>query len=344
MIDTGPSGLALSRAFFVDVVEPVLATRFPRLPYAAGRLGSGSDVLGFDDGISRDHDWGLRLSLFVAGDAIAEVDRELERLLPDSFQGHPVRFAFTGQFTARHHVEVASVPGFLDARLGFDPRSDPGLQDWLSLSGQAALEVTAGPIFAETSEELSEARRALVWYPDDLWRYVLACDWIRIEQELPLMARAADVGDDTGSRIIAARLAHTVMHLAFMLERRWPPYAKWFGSSFRRLDCAPEVGPAIDAVLCATDGAARQTGIATALDRLLMRQNGLALTSVSTATIPFWDRPHLHPDPAIVAQLLEGVTDPRVRELPRGRGSVEQQTDNVDVLVSVEARRALVAR
>lgn len=344
MIDTAPNGLALSREFFVDVVEPILATRFPRLPYAAGRLGSGSDVLGFDDGTSRDHDWGLRLSLFVADHSIAEVDRELERLLPDSFQGHPVRFAFTGQTAARHHVEVASVAGFLDARLGFDPRTDPGLQDWLSLSGQAVLEVTAGPIFAETSEELSEARRSLDWYPDDLWRYVLACDWVRLEQELPLMARAADVGDDTGSRIIAARLSHTVMHLAFLLERRWPPYAKWFGSAFRTLACAREVGDAIDSVLQTTDGAARQIGVATALDRLLDVQNALSLTAVPVATIPFWDRPHVHPNPAIVAQLLEGIADQRVRELPRGRGSVEQQTDNVDVLVDVAARRAMVAR
>lgn len=342
VIGRGQTGIALSRDYFFDVVSPILARRFPQLPYSAGRLGSGSDVLGFDDAVSRDHDWGLRLSLFVPDDVISEVDQELERLLPQRFQGLPIRFAFTGQTAPGHHVEVTSVPEFLHERLGFDPRAGVSARDWLSLSGQAALEVVAGPIFAETSDELASARRALEWYPDDVWRYVLACDWIRVEQELPLMGRAADVDDDTGSRIIAARLVHHVMHMAFMVERRWPPYSKWFGSCFRTLGCAAEVRGAIDTALGAAELAGRQLAIAAALDTLLARQNALGLTAVEGALIPFWDRPYLHPNPEIVSQLLGGITDPSVLQLPRGRGSVEQRTDNIDVLVDVAARAAAV--
>jgi hypothetical protein len=52
------SGRELARRFHADVVQPLLAESMPRLRYAAGRLGSGSDVLGFDDEMSRDHDWG----------------------------------------------------------------------------------------------------------------------------------------------------------------------------------------------------------------------------------------------------------------------------------------------
>src|SRR6478735_8740749 len=105
-MEMGLSGVALSRRYFFDLVSPILADRFPSLPYAAGRLGSGSDVLGLDDQVSRDHDWGLRLSLFVPADAIVKVDQELQRLLPEDFSGFPVRFAFTGETALRHHVEV----------------------------------------------------------------------------------------------------------------------------------------------------------------------------------------------------------------------------------------------
>ncbi|MGO4689174.1 DUF4037 domain-containing protein [Glaciibacter sp. 2TAF33] len=216
-------------------------------------------------------------------------------------------------------------------------------RDWLSISGQAALEVVAGPIFSETSDELGSARRALEWYPDDVWRYVLACDWIRVDQELPLMGRAADLGDDAGSRVIAARLVCSVMHMAFMVERRWPPYSKWFGTLFRTLAHADEVGLAIDSALRANNLAGRQLGIAAALEPLLRRQNALELTATTRATIPFWDRPYLHTDPVIIAQLLDGIVDPSVRALPRGRGSVDQRTENVDVLVDVNARRSAVA-
>ncbi|MFJ3490697.1 DUF4037 domain-containing protein [Leifsonia aquatica] len=342
MPDDAATGISLSRAFFDDVVAPLLSASLPRLRFGAGRLGTGSDVLGFDDDVSRDHDWGLRLSLFVPADAVGDVSALLDDDLPDSFRGLPTRFAFTGESDVRHHVEATSVTEFAVARLGFDPRDGIDVHDWLSVSGQAALEVTAGAVFADPTGELGAVRRALAWYPDDLWRYVLASDWERIAQELPLMARAAEVGDDIGSRIVAAQLSQIAMHLAFLLERAWPPYAKWFGSRFAQLPEADALGRSIAAVLDGRDLAARHRGLGDALQLLLDQQNALGLTAVGTALVPFWDRPHLHPDPAIAAQLLEGIADPDVRRLPRGRGSIEQRTDNVAVLTDPEARRAAV--
>jgi hypothetical protein len=341
---TEPPGVELSSAYYAEVVRPLLAMRFPGMPHAAGRLGAGSDVLGLDDVMSRDHDWGLRLTLFVPPDHVGPVDAELELTLPAAFRGLPTRFAFTGETAIRHHVDVATLSGFLDARFGFDPREGMTVEEWLSLSGQAVLEVTAGDVFVDDTGDVGVVRRALEWYPDDVWRYVIACDWARLEKELPLMSRAGDVGDDRGSRVIAARLCQVAMHLAFMLERRWPPYAKWFGTLFGRLPSAAQVGASLDRTLRADDWRARQAALADALDTLLRMQNDIGLTSVGTATIPFCDRPYLHPDPSIVAELLDAVTDPTVRSLPRGRGSIEQRTDNVDLLVDPAARRELTRR
>lgn len=351
--DGDVTGLELARTYFTDVIAPILSTRFPDLPFAAGRLGTGSDVIGLDDAMSRDHDWGLRLSLFVPDGAVEEVAAGIERALPESFRGHPTRFAFTGETQARHHVDVSSVPSFLESRLGFDPRPGAdgrgadgrgmGLRDWLSVSGQAALEVVAGPVFVDHSGELTTARRALDWYPDDVWRYVLACDWARIAQELPLMGRAAEAGDETGSRVIAARVAQIVMHLGFLLERRWPPYPKWLGTVFRTLPSGARLADAVGAIVCGTSLTDRQNAVAGALGTLLDRQNGLGLTAVRPATVPFWDRPYLHPNPEIVRQLVAPIADPEVRALRPGLGSVEQVTDNVDLLMDPGARRTLAA-
>lgn len=341
MTDERPPGIALSRAYFEELVGPALASRFPDLRYAAGRLGTGSDVLGLDDEVSRDHDWGLRLTLIVPAASVRDVRRALEADLPDSFLGLPTRFAPSGATAARLHVDVSSMGGFLVPRLGFDPRSGTSMHDWLSVSGQAALEIVAGPVFVDLDGGLHRVRERLAWYPDDLWRYVLACDWRRLAQELPLMSRAADVGDDRGSRLIAARLAQVTMHLAFLLERRWPPYAKWFGTVFRTLRCAPALGPHLDGLLDAGDRVTREQRLAAALQVLLELQNALGLTDVERATVPFWDRQHLHPDPAIASQLMAPVQDEAVRALPLGAGAAEQRTDAVDVLVDPAARRAI---
>src|SRR5579859_8237176 len=105
-------GAELARRFFAGVVAPLLDRAVPGLAYAAGRLGSGSDVLGLDDAMSRDHDWGCRLTLLVdsgARDAVPQVRELLERELPESWKGWPVRFPVTWDTSLSHKVEVATV-------------------------------------------------------------------------------------------------------------------------------------------------------------------------------------------------------------------------------------------
>ena len=53
---------------------------------------------------------------------------------------------------------------------------------------------------------------------------------------------------------------------------------------------------------------------------------------------PFWDRPFLGIRDAAVSVVAESILDPAVRLLPRGVGSVEQWSDNVDVLTHPRRR------
>src|SRR6266496_2440787 len=94
----GLSGIELSAAFHRAAVGPLLRQELPGLRYAAARLGSGSDVLGLDDAMSRDHDWGCRLTVLVDEADRAAVPLVYDLLagrLPERFGGLPVRFATT---------------------------------------------------------------------------------------------------------------------------------------------------------------------------------------------------------------------------------------------------------
>ncbi|GAA2484964.1 DUF4037 domain-containing protein [Terrabacter carboxydivorans] len=327
------SGTELSRSYFEEVVRPVVEDRWPRLPYAAARLGSGSDVLGLDDAMSRDHDWGLRLNLLVPGELVATVDAHLAEHLPESFAGHPVRFATTWDPVVRHRVQVDTVRDLAVSRLGVDPTDGLTTEEWLSLTGQAVLEVTAGEVFADGAGELTGIRRRLEWYPDDLWRHVVATDWARLAQELPFVGRTGERGDELGSRVVTARLAGIAMHLGHLLERRWPPYAKWLGTSFARLPRAGAAATSLVGALAADDWHRRQAGLVEALRALSLLQATAGLPTVDDPVEPFWDRPYLGVRDAAVGVLAETIRDPDVRSLPRGVGSAEQVSDNVDVLM-----------
>jgi hypothetical protein len=341
-----PRGAELARRFFTDVVEPLLSRAAPGLRYAAARLGSGSDVLGLDDGMSRDHDWGCRLTLLVDEDTSGQIPwlhRMLEEELPDLFGEFPVRFPVTWDRSVSHNAEVATVADFAVSRLGVDPTMGLSALDWLTVTGQSVLEVTAGPVFTDRTRTLAAVRTLLTWYPPDVERYVLAAGWQRLCQLMAMVGRTAETGDELGSRLLSAGLANDLLWLAFALSRRWAPYAKWRGTVFRSLPVAARLGPLLDAAAAAPGWRERENALAGGCELLLELQREHGLPAPESAVIPFWDRPYRTVDEAVPRGLLAGITDPAVARLPPLVGAIEQWADSTDVLSSPGRRAALQA-
>lgn len=339
---TGSSDLA--HDFFQSAARPIIDRVLSEVGYLAGRLGSGSDVLGFDDDRSRDHDFGCRLTVLVDeqhGALLDTLDAALDADLPDEVDGWPTRFATSWDGRVRHKVDLHTVHDFVESRLGFDLRDPLQPAGWLCLTGQSVLEVTGGRVFHDTTESYGQVARALDWYPDDLWRYVLAAGWMRLGQELPLLGRTGELGDDAGSRIVAGRLCRDVMHLAFLVERTWMPYPKWSGLALRHLAGGAQLGEALTAAQAAAHWPDRQRMLSEAIESLAERQRSVGFDLPTPALVPFFDRPFVMPNGEICASLLGGISDRNIRDLPLF-GSIEQWCDNVDLL-SYPQRRVRAA-
>ena len=343
-------GLRLAREFCGAVVRPLLAQTFPRLRYAAGLLGPGSEVAGFDSQRSTDHDWGPRVQVFLtdsdaARDA-APVTAMLASRLPATFRGFPVAFPVTGEpdGTARHRVEVTGLGTWLTSRLGFDPRHAVTLLDWLATPAQRLAEITTGEVFHDGPGELSRARAALAWYPHDVWLYVLACQWQRIGQEEPFPGRCAEVGDDLGSVVVTTRLARDLMRLCLLMHRRYPPYSKWLGTAFARLPGTVGLTASLTAAVSAGGWPAREEQLCQAYETVALMHNELGLTPpLDTRTRRFYDRPYqVIGAGRFAAALREAITDPRIGELPP-TGAIDQFIDSTDAVGEPRLLRACAA-
>ena len=231
--------LELNAAFYQEIVEPMVRP----VPHAAALLGWGSDVLGFDTARSTDHGWGPRLQIFVGDDAVEDVRPMIEAGLPAMFLGWPVRYSLGDDDPVVHRVDVTTLGDWLTDRLAVDPRLGLSSIDWLVIPQQALLGVVRGRIYADPAGDLAAVRETLAWYPCDVWLWLLACGWRRLDQEEPFVGRTAEVGDELGSRIIAARQVREIMRLAFLLERTYAPYSKWLGTAFARLPSAADLTP-----------------------------------------------------------------------------------------------------
>jgi hypothetical protein len=345
-------GLRLAAALHDEVVRPLLRATHPGLRYAAALIGPGSEVLGFDTARSTDHDWGPRLQLFLspADRAAVPLDELFRDRLPGSFAGFPTNFerapngvelmvASTGP--VRHRIVVTDPDSWYAQRLGFLPYHGISELDWLSTPSQLLLEETAGAVFRDDLGVLTAARAALAWYPDPVWRYLLAAQWQRISQEEAFVGRCAEVGDELGAALVTARLARDLGRLQLLMARRYPPYAKWLGTAVARLPGVTE--PLAEAVRSV--GAAREAALCRAYRQAAEHHNELALTPpVDTSTRLFHDRPYrvLGADrfAAALAATLAGTALDGVPLL----GAVDQFADSTDLMgASPDRRRAVTA-
>ena len=264
-------GIELSLRFYAEVVSPWLERAFPQLRHSAALVGYGSELLGFDDEMSRDHDFGPRVHLFVSDADFELLGREIvarfAEAAPQSFlgansqQGHG-RHQADACGDDRHGVAVWTVRKAFGHWLAVDIDASMDGVCWLGLAEQRLLAMTAGAVFRDDSGDLTSLRERFAYFPRDVWLYKLACQWRRIAEEQAFVGRAGFAGDELGSRVIAARLVRDAMRMAFLIERRYAPYPKWFGTAFSRLPCAGQIAPILDRVLSAGDWKTREAALA----------------------------------------------------------------------------------
>ena len=358
-------GRKLNQRFYDEIVRPLLAARFPGLPYSAALIGYGSDVLGYDTATSRDHEWGPRLLLFLEPERFAHdrdtLDVALRAGLPPVFLDYSTAFSRpkpgagwvrslekAAPGAVDHHIEITTLDAFMRRELGIAASAAISIRDWLTFPEQKLLELTAGVMYHDGLGALTPLRERLAFYPRDGWLLRMAAQWRRLAEEEAFVGRCGEVGDDLGSRIVAARQARDLMRLCFLQERRYAPYSKWLGTAFQTLACAPVVGPALAAALAAGDWRAREQALGAAYQAVAHAHNALALTpSLDTSLTPYYDRPFqvIHAERFATA-LLEAIGDSEARRLAAATdmaGAVDQFVDSVSVLQHATRSRRLGA-
>jgi hypothetical protein len=343
------SGLRLGSLFYEEAVEPALVSEFAGLVHSAALIGYGSEVLGYDTPRSTDHEWEPRLLLFLTEENYesrrGRITKVLSRKLPYEFMGYSTHFGEPDEEGVRlrqektsgtvdHKVEVHTIRRFFESHIGLNPYEVLGPIDWLTVPGQKLLEVTAGCVYHDGLGELEAVRARLAYYPGDVWLYLLSAQWRRIGELEAFVGRAGEVGDELGSRLIAACLVRDLMRLCFLMEKRYAPYSKWFGTAFANLKCAPELAPVFELVLCANSWEEREERLSRAYEAVAEMHNALGVTPpLGTKVSPFHSRPYLviHAE-RFAAAIDAAITDPEVRSIPIKAGSIDQVTDNTGVL------------
>ncbi|WP_062200669.1 tetratricopeptide repeat protein [Demequina salsinemoris] len=243
------TGLALSRAFWEEHGRPMLE-RYPehRGRIAAGLVGHGSECYGFDDDLSRDHDFGPGFCLWLTEADHAEIGSRLQadyEALPSTFLGFGPRVETTRAQGEGRRVGVFEIADFFQGITGL-PSAPPADQPhlWVTLEEATLAAATNGEVFADPYGAFSSVRGAFTRMPDD-------ARLARIGQRLGMMAQAGQYnvprmlarGDGEAAWLSVAEFVKAAASLVFLLNRPtavgYLPYYKWQGAAMRALAARP---------------------------------------------------------------------------------------------------------
>lgn len=345
-------GLKLSELFYTEAAKPILEKLFPQVPHSAALIGWGSEVLGYDDAQSSDHHWGPRFLLFLSPAHYQEyesaINNALSDNLPHRFRGYATNFGDPDEIGVRlpkesqvgpvnHMIAIETIENFFGWYLGCNPFHSLTAADWLSFSEHKLLAVTSGQVFHDGLGELEEIRRKFQYYPRDVWLYQLAAQWIKIFEEREFVSRCGDVGDELGSMVIAARQVKNLMRLCCLIERKYAPYSKWFGTAFSKLQCGPELSPIFRDVLLSVTWKEREGHLARAYAVIARLHNALQITRpIPEAVANYFNRPYLvFEAPNLIPDIVANITDDEVKALKHLLGSVNQFVDSTNEVARI---------
>jgi len=225
-----------SRFFYENKVTPMIHEKFPEeeARIAVGIAGEGSDCFGYDDFMSRDHDFGTGVCLWLTDE---DMERFGERLTAEYD-----RLAYgsgNGGLSARLRERrgVMTIRDYYSNILGIECdvegcRISP--EQWRKLDHACLATAVNGEVFRDDLGVFSAFRELLLeFYPDEIWRERLADELHRFSASLQVnYARCMTRKDTVAAQLCKLEGLKAAMELFFLIRGVYPPYYKW---TYRRL-------------------------------------------------------------------------------------------------------------
>ena len=254
--DPGKAGtITVCRAFYEQYGKEMIRREFPEYEHriAVGLVGEGSECFGFDDEISRDHDFGLGFCMWLCREDFEKIGGRLQeaylKLVQD--KGQAFSEQAWGQFCSleNRHIEgrrgVSEIWQFYSGilRLTNDPDLLVGKQYWIYAEPRFLSTAVNGQVFRDDPGVFTSFRKTLeAFYPEKIFLYRLA-EQLHLfshggQSNYPrMMAR----GDLVAARLCIDQTLRSAMEIAFLLARKYPPYYKWMFRALRELKILPEL-------------------------------------------------------------------------------------------------------
>lgn len=238
----------------------MLHEQFPQLEgrIAVGLAGRGSECYGFDDAISRDHDFARGFCLWLTD----EDDLRCGVALARAYRALPLGAASAHSALGEDNCGVHRT-GFFYRRYTGSPGAPESWRQWLSLPAHALAEATNGAVFRDDLGEFTAIRETLLHgMPEDVRKKKLAARLIEMAQAGQYnYARCLKHGEAGAAALELAEFVRAACGAIYLLERRHMPYTKWMLRGMESLPRLSRLRTALEFLLTGEDDAALRQGV-----------------------------------------------------------------------------------
>lgn len=249
-------GLEISEKYYREFGAQMIAEKFPELEsrIAVGLAGEGSECLGYDDEVSRDHDFEPSFCMWLTKDDFEKYSFPLSRAyssLPASFEGL-TRTNTSPTGGARRGV--LSIDGFYTRFLG-SPSVPVSYAHWLAIPEHALCAATSGKVFRDDLGAFSAIREELKkGYPEDIRLKKLAAALIVAHQSgVYNYQRCLAHGEEGASRLALFTFVKNISAVVYLLNNKYMPFYKWVFRGMRDLEILPGMADALADMLTSKD-------------------------------------------------------------------------------------------
>lgn len=209
---------------------------------AAGLAGHGSQCFGYDDDISKDHDYEVGFCLWIDD----EIDVKIGVKLAREYRKLPVGKSAEHGALAENALGVRRISDFYRRYTGSGGAPE-SWQQWMYTPSYALAEATNGEVWRDDCGEFSKIRNEiLTGMPEDVRVKKIAAYAVTMAQSGQYnYSRCIHHGENGAAMLALDEFVKAASGIIFLLNRRHAPYYKWV---FRALRSLPILGNMADAL------------------------------------------------------------------------------------------------
>ncbi len=234
-------GMELSKAYYETFGRKMIQEKFPEYEdrIAVGLVGEGSECFGYDDEISKDHDYGPEFCMWMKRSDYEQIGEALQaeyEKLPDTFMG--VKKQSQSLYGARRRG-VRTIEGFYESLIG-SPDGKLNWQDYFFVPEYRLATAVNGEVFKDTERIFTKIREGLqTGMPEDVRVKKIAAKAAYMAQSGQYnFSRCLQHGEEGAAQLALYEFVQNAVQMIYLLNSTYCPYYKWM---FRGMESLPKL-------------------------------------------------------------------------------------------------------